>query len=124
MRTWAKRKPSNWLDEALPIAAMPQVWLTLVALGIGFAISYDAETKYSPGRQRECAANLELMRAAVQRWADEHQRVAGDTIAQAEVLSYFKGSRLPTCPGDGSYLLPRTVGELPTCSIPGHVVHK
>lgn len=124
MKNGSNRKPGNWFDEALPIAAMPQVWLTLLVLGIWFADSYEAETKYSPGRQRECAANLEQMRAAVQRWANEHQRATGNTIVEAEVLPYFKGSRLPTCPGDGSYQLPRTVGELPTCSIPGHVVHK
>lgn len=124
MKISPKRKPSNWFDEVMPIAAMPQVWLTLLVLGIWFADSYEAETKNSPGRQRECAANLEQMRAAVQRWAVEHQRVAGDTIVEAEVLSYFKGSRLPTCRGDGSYQLPRTVGELPTCSIPGHAIHK
>lgn len=120
MRTWSKRRPSNWFDEALPKIGLSVLFLIVAVTG-----NYSRWKSTQEGREwRECVGNLEQMLAAVQHWAVEHQRAAGDTIVPAEVLPYFKGSRLPTCPGDGSYQLPGTVGELPTCSIPGHRVHK
>lgn len=118
MKTSPKRKPSNWFDEAVP-----KIGLTVICLIFLVSLNY-SRWQGDSRVQFECVSNLAKLRAAVQRWAVEHQRVTGDTIVEAEVLPYLNGSRLPTCRGDGSYQLPRTVGELPTCSIPGHAIHQ
>lgn len=118
MKNRSKRKPSNWFDEALPKIAM-SVLILIVVVGSNYS-RWQSDSRV----QFECVTNLVKMRAAVQRWAVEHQRAAGDTIVEAEVLPYLSGSRLPTCRGDGNYQLPRKVGELPTCSIPGRAVYE
>jgi hypothetical protein len=37
------------------------------------------------------------------------------------LLPYFKDGVIPACPAGGTYTL-NAVGELPSCTVPGHVL--
>ena len=54
-------------------------------------------------------------------WALENGKTADAVPTQQDLLPYFKGQIFPVCPSGGTYTI-GTVGEVPTCSIPGHVL--
>jgi hypothetical protein len=74
------------------------------------------------GTQRtSCMNNLQLLQIAKQQWAAENGKTA-DAIPTAEdLVSYLRNNAIPVCPAGGGYTA-NSVGQLPTCSAPGHVL--
>jgi hypothetical protein len=72
-------------------------------------------------QEREaCITNLMCIDAAKEQWAILNGKQDGDEVIETEVDSYVKN--LPAqCPSGGSYTYGK-VGELPTCSVPGHAL--
>ena len=68
-----------------------------------------------------CINNLRQMDAAKQQWALENGKTADAVPTQQDLLPYFKGQIFPVCPSGGTYTI-GAVGEVPTCSIPGHAL--
>ena len=68
-----------------------------------------------------CIANLRLIYAAKQAWALEKGKTDTDIPTEQDLLPYLKGGVFPVCPSGGAYTI-GAVGQLPTCSIPGHVL--
>ena len=73
--------------------------------------------------RNDCINNLRQLDSAVQEWALEHKKVAGDTPKWSEIAGTNGASgylRHPIiCPQGGIYNL-GSVGGRPTCSIKGH----
>ena len=68
-----------------------------------------------------CIANLKLIDAAKLQWALVNNK-AEDAIPTAQdLLTYFKDGVFPVCPSGGVYTI-NSVGQMPTCSIPGHAL--
>jgi len=72
-------------------------------------------------QRNQCIANLRLIYAAKQAWALEKNKTDSDTPTEEDLLPYIKGGVFPSCPSGGVYTI-GSVGQLPTCSIPGHVL--
>ncbi len=72
-------------------------------------------------QRNQCIANLRLIYAAKQAWALEKNKTDTDTPTEQDLLPYIKGGAFPVCPSGGIYTI-GAVGQLPTCSIPGHVL--
>lgn len=72
-------------------------------------------------QRNQCIANLRLIYAAKQVWALEKNKTDADTPTEQDLLPYIKGGVFPVCPAGGTYTI-GTVGQSPTCSIPGHVL--
>jgi hypothetical protein len=71
-----------------------------------------------------CLDNLRRIDGAKQQWALENKKLSTDTPAMEDLRPYLaKGpnGELPACPDGGTYTV-GTVGERPTCSIPGHAL--
>jgi len=51
----------------------------------------------------------------------EKSKPAEAVPALQDLLPYFKDGVFPVCPSGGAYTL-NAVGELPSCSAPGHVL--
>jgi hypothetical protein len=68
-----------------------------------------------------CIANLRLIYAAKQAWAIDKTKTDADVPTQQDILPYLKGNVFPVCPAGGTYTI-GAVGQLPTCSIQGHVL--
>ena len=69
-----------------------------------------------------CIANLRHIDDAKHIWADEHHKKPEDIPSEADLIEYLVTPghpSFPICPLHGSYDI-RAVGELPTCSVPGH----
>lgn len=67
-----------------------------------------------------CYTLLHQIQGAKDTWALEHKKRTGDVPTDADLFGpdgYIREK--PKCPQGGSYTL-RAVGELVTCSIPGH----
>ena len=73
-------------------------------------------------KQKEtCIGNLRLIYAAKQAWALDKNKTDTDVPTEQDLLPYMKGGIFPTCPAGGVYTI-GAVGQVPTCSIPGHVL--
>lgn len=68
-----------------------------------------------------CIANLRLIYAAKQAWALDKSKTDSDVPTEQDLLPYLKGGVFPVCPTGGTYTI-NAVAQLPTCSIPGHVL--
>lgn len=68
-----------------------------------------------------CIANLRLIYAAKQAWALDKNKTDSDVPTEQDLLPYLKAGVFPVCPAGGVYTI-GAVGQLPTCSIPGHVL--
>lgn len=72
--------------------------------------------------QNACINNLRQIDSAKQQWALENTKKEDAIPSQADILPYIGGNGvMPVCPAGGTYAI-RSVGELPACSVPGHVL--
>jgi DNA repair exonuclease SbcCD ATPase subunit len=74
--------------------------------------------------QNACVNNLRLIDAAKQQWALENKKQTTDTPAWDDLKPYLgrgPNGEMPSCPSGGTYTV-GTVGERPTCSVPGHAL--
>lgn len=80
--------------------------------------SRDASTKST------CTRNLTVIDHAVQEWAFDQNKTTADTysLTDPSLLSHFRSSRLPVCPGNGTYTAGNSLAEQVTCNIPGHTL--
>ena len=75
-------------------------------------------------QENACINNLRLIDAAKQQWALENKKQSTDTPKTEDIQPYLgrgANGEMPTCPAGGTYTY-GTVGEKPTCSVPGHVL--
>jgi hypothetical protein len=68
-----------------------------------------------------CIANLRAISAAKTAWALDNNKTIDAVPTARDLLPYLPGGVFPVCPAGGTYSI-NAVGELPTCSIPGHVL--
>jgi chromosome segregation ATPase len=68
-----------------------------------------------------CINNLRQIDAAKQQWALDKEKTADAVPTAQDLLPYLKDGIFPVCPDGGNYTI-NAVGELPTCSIQGHVL--
>jgi hypothetical protein len=68
-----------------------------------------------------CINNLRQIDAAKQMWALEKNKTVDAMPTAQDLLPFFKDGTFPVCPSGGTYTI-NVVGELPTCSIPGHAL--
>lgn len=76
-------------------------------------------------QQNECMATLRQIDGAAQTWALEHNKNPSDSYALDDIKPYLKldsKGNLPACPANGTYGPGATVGNPPTCTIPGHLL--
>lgn len=97
-----------------------EIMIVVAIIGLLAAIAIPNFVKARATAQKNaCIANLKQIDGAVQQWALEQKKVATDTYAvnDATLLSYMKGSLMPTCPATGSaYIAGTTVSAAPTCA--------
>ncbi len=68
-----------------------------------------------------CINNLRQIDAAKQQWALEKNKAADDVPTVQDLLPYLKDGVFPICPDGGTYSI-NAVDEVPTCTIPGHLL--
>ena len=71
--------------------------------------------------QNACINNLRQIDAAKQQWALEKNKADTAVPTAQDLLPYLKNGIFPVCPASGTYFI-NAIGELPACSIPGHVL--
>ncbi len=69
--------------------------------------------------RRICINNLRRIDAAKNVWALEYGKTNGDVPTVDDLKPYLDG--FPVCPSGGTYSI-NPLGELPTCSVPGHAL--
>ena len=101
-------------------AVPPGVRLIRLPAGAG-----NAATGARANSQRNaCINNLRQIDAAKQEWALEKGKANGTPVTEDDIKPYLKldaSGNIPKCPAGGKYTIGK-VGELPTCSIPGHAL--
>jgi len=99
-------------------ALIGQTMMAPVGLMAAIAIPSFMKSRQA-SRTNACVNNLRQIDAAKEQWAMEMNQSDGADVDQGEMLKYIKGRRLPVCPQGGTYTVNR-IGEMPTCSVPGH----
>jgi len=97
-----------------------EIMIVVAIIGLLAAIAIPNFVKARTTAQKNsCIANLKQIDGAVQQWALEQKKVATDTysLTSAEIKAYMKGSRLPDCPGSGTYAAGANVSASPKCSL-------
>ena len=68
-----------------------------------------------------CVSNLKLIQQAKQQWAQDHNQPPDAVPTPQDLVVYLPDQLFPQCPVGGHYTI-NAVSNLPTCSIPGHVL--
>ena len=101
------------------VLVLPAV--AIIGMGAAIAIPNFVAAR-STSQQNACINNLRLIDAAKQQWALEHKKQKTDTPTMEELRPYFgqgPNAIAPACPDGGVYMI-GSLGEKPTCSVPGH----
>jgi competence protein ComGC len=94
-------------------------------IGILAVVSIPNYIKSRDQAQRAtCVRNLKIIEHAVQEWAFIERKQATDTYSLTDpfLLAFFRGSRLPECPGGGAYQASTDISGVPTCGHAGHTL--
>ena len=90
-------------------------------VGLLSAIAIPNFVKARETSQRNaCINNLRLIDSAKQQWALQNGKQSTDTPTKEDLLPLLH-DKWPVCPTDGVYTI-GSVGEKPTCSLPGHAL--
>ena len=97
-----------------------EIMIVVAIIGIVAIVSIPNYMKARDESQKKtCINNLRSIDRATQQWAFEQNKIATDTysLTDPDLLQHFKGSTLPTCPGDGVYTPDSTLSGEPRCSL-------
>jgi len=90
------------------------------------ALCYIIVASFTPPKTNErgsCASVLMQLQGAKEQWAAEYATNSHAFTPQPAAIALFlKNSAMPRCPMGGTYNLGKTIGDKPTCSIPGHTL--
>jgi len=104
---------------SLPWKIIPAV--LFVTLCVLVAIPHFVRPRTGP--HGWCLPNLKCIEGAKMQWAAEFGTNAHAlTPRPAAIALYLKDRAMPQCPMGGTYNLGKTIGDKPTCSIPGHTL--
>jgi len=110
----------NGSQSAAAVVVLPAV----AVAGVMGAIAIPSFVKARNVAQNNgCINNLRQLDAAENQWALEKGKKAGDVCTEEDLKPYIRlvNGKLPKCPQGGAYTI-NPVGELPTCSVPGHTL--
>ncbi len=114
------QKLSQQLNATLTAARQQQEQLQQIAAENQQARA--AAQQLSDEEERNtCINHLRQIDAAKQQWALEKNKTADAIPTAQDLLPYLKDGVFPVCPSGGTYTI-GAVGEVPACSVPGHVL--
>ena len=80
-----------------------EVIIVAAIIGLLAAIAIPSFIKArGQAQQRTCVCNIVQLDEAVDQWAIEKRKKAGDTVVEEEVFAYLKRGK-PLCPAGGTY---------------------
>ena len=117
------KKLSQQLNLTLTAAQQSQAQLEQVAAE-NQQVRAAAQEANAVVERNACINNLRQLDAAKQQWALEKSKTADAIPTVQDIAPYLKldaNGNVPGCPSGGTYTL-NAVGELPSCSVAGHVL--
>ena len=117
------KKLSQQLNVTLTAAQQSQAQLEQVAAE-NQQVRAAAQEANAVVERNACINNLRQLDAAKQQWALEKSKTADAIPTVQDIAPYLKldaNGNIPGCPSGGTYTL-NAVGELPSCSVAGHVL--
>jgi hypothetical protein len=114
----ANAKLKQQLKTTADVAQQQQAQLQQIAFENEQARAAQQQADAEAARDA-CINNLRQIDAAKQQWALEKNKTTIALPTQQDLLPYLKDGIFPTCPSGGTYTI-NAVGQVPTCSIPGH----
>jgi competence protein ComGC len=125
--TVGRNSPDGWegVGNGGSQGAQMMVLPAVAVAGVLAAIAIPNFVKArASAQENKCASNLRLMDGAKRLWALEHKKQNTDTPTMEDLMPYLAAAlndKAPVCPAGGVYTI-GSVGQNPTCSVPGHVL--
>jgi hypothetical protein len=104
-------------NKSMATTALILPAVATVAIGAAMVLPALAKAKQK-AQNISCVNNLKQIDLVKKLWATDHNKQATDTPTENDLLPYL-GGKVLTCLQGGTYTI-GSVGEKPTCSIPGH----
>lgn len=108
-----RQQTAQHLDTARDALALQQASLE--------KLQQEKERAAAVANAAACIRNLRQIDAAKLQWAVDKAKSATDVPTAEDLAPYFRDGNFPACPDGGTYAI-NAVGELPTCTIPIHVL--
>ncbi|HSY17606.1 MAG TPA: hypothetical protein VK815_04690 [Candidatus Acidoferrales bacterium] len=110
----------NGSQSGAALVMMPAVAMVGMMSAIAIPNFVKARTT---AQENACINNLRQLDAAENQWALEKGKKTGDPCTAEDLKPYVRliNGQLPKCPAGGVYTI-SAVGEVPTCSVPGHAL--
>jgi prepilin-type N-terminal cleavage/methylation domain-containing protein len=109
----------NQLRKIRRAFTLVEIMIVVLIIGILLAIAVPNFIRSRENsRAKACVNNLRQISNAVEQWAMDNKKNAGDTVALTSLIgvnSYLRNT--PTCPSGGTYTASPAVGSSPTCTI-------
>ena len=106
-----------------------EIMIVVAIIGLLAAIAIPNFVKArNTSQANACINNMRQIDSAIQQWALENGKKDTDAAANADVIPYIKGGKMPVCPAGGDYTIAATVATVPavTCAnaglTPAHVL--
>jgi hypothetical protein len=107
----------NGSQSYAALALMPAAIIPGMLAGIAIP---NFEKARSTSQQNTCINNLRMIAAAKNEWALENGKTTTNDIPTWDDLRPYLSVPVPlVCPAGGTYTI-NAIGQLPTCSVPGH----
>lgn len=113
--------------EAPPPASKPRrrlvlrifLWTVVLLLLAAAVVPHYAKARVTECKNA-CVNLLRQIEGAIEQWALEEKKQVGDPPNETAIAQYIKGGEIPKCPLNNQPYNLGKIGELPTCSVPGH----
>jgi len=100
-----------------------EIMIVIAIIGLLTAIAVPNIIRHRTyAQQQTCIKNLSTIEAAKQMWGVELGKKDGDVPTDADLIGPFLWIKTkPACPSSGTYDM-RAIGEIPSCTEPGHTL--
>lgn len=93
-----------------------EIMIVVAVIGIMMSIALPNFARARTTAQKNiCIKNLSVLEQTKQQWGFENKKQATATPTVAQIQAYFGQTRMPVCPGRGTYTLQR-LDRNPTCT--------